>query len=89
MARNVAQQHGKQIRRFTTLVCDLVPLPEHYRVEPSRDDPLYYFRPWKTMLVRTVVEGGRSFYIKGKHSETIPELWRAINAVEAKIGTCC
>jgi len=30
------------------------------------------------MLVRTVADGGQSYYINGKHENTIPELWTAI-----------
>ena len=78
MARNRARQKNKTISHFTTLVCDLASLPENYREEPSRDNPLYYFRPWKTMLIRTVAEGGESFYVQGDHAQTIPELWSAL-----------
>jgi len=80
MVRNVAGQEGRTITRFSTLVCDLRPLPADYRCEPSRKAPDYYFRPWKTMLVRTVADGGDSFYYQGPHSETIPQLWTAIVA---------
>ena len=79
MARNVARQEGKQIRKFTTLVCDLYPIPEPHDIEPSKDNPAYYFRPWKTLLVRTVADGGKSSYVQGHHSETIPALWTAIH----------
>jgi hypothetical protein len=82
MARNVAHQRGKYIKHFTTLVCDLHELPDNFDIEPDKDNPAYYFRPWKTMLVRTVADGGKSFYIKGKHSDTIPALWTAINEEE-------
>ncbi len=82
MARNVAHQEGRAIKHFTTLVCDLHDLPEDFRNEPSKDSAAYYFRPWKTMLVRTVADGGKSFYVKGKHRDTIPALWAAINEEE-------
>ena len=82
MARNVAHQQGKTIKRFTTLVCDLHDLPEDFSVEPDKNDPAYYFRPWKTMLVRTVADGGESFYVQGRHLETIPALWMTINEEE-------
>jgi len=82
MARNVARQEGKHIKDFTTLVCDLQELPENFNISPSKNNPSYYFRPWKTMLVRTVTDGGRSFYVRGKHSETVPALWSAINKGE-------
>ncbi len=84
MARNRALQEGKNIRHFTTLVCDLHDLPEDISAEPGKDSPAYYFRPWKTMLVRTVADGGESFYVRGRHSETIPALWGALNRSEDK-----
>ncbi|MCP5003855.1 MAG: hypothetical protein GY941_07875, partial [Planctomycetes bacterium] len=83
MARNIAHREDRVINHFTTLVCDLLDLPGDFNKEPSRNNPAYYFRPWKTMLVRTVADGGESYYIKGKHSETIPALWSAINKEEA------
>ncbi len=77
MARNVARQEGKDVSDFTTAVFDLVPLPENYRDgPPPKDDPLYYFRPWKTLLCRTVSGGGRSFYFCGDHRDTVPALWQ-------------
>lgn len=87
MARNVAYQRGEYIKHFTTLVCDLQELPDDFSKEPPKDSPAYYFRPWKTMLVRTVADGGKSFYIKGKHSDTIPALWAAINEEEKLFKT--
>jgi len=78
MVRNSARQKGDKICHFTTLVCDLAELPDSYRVEASRSDAGYYFRPWKTMLVRTVADGGESYYIRGNHVETIPQLWLAV-----------
>ena len=87
MARNVAIQEGRVIKHFTTLVCDLLTLPKEIREEASKADELYYFRPWKTMLARTVADGGESFYVKGRHAETIPALWAAINNEEKKQQT--
>ncbi len=82
MVRNVAHQEGRFIKHFSTLVCDLHDLPNDFRSEPPKDSPAYYFRPWKTMLVRTVADGGKSYYVKGRHSDTVPALWSAINEVE-------
>lgn len=81
MARNVARQEGKTIHDFTTLVCDLYDLPPTYATEPPQSTTWYYFRPWKTMLVRTVAEGGESHYVKGRHEQTIPALWKAITDI--------
>ena len=82
MARNAAAQQGRSIKRFTTLVCDLHELPDDFNKEPDKGSAGYYFRPWKTMLVRTVADGGESFYVCGRHSDTIPALWGAINKKE-------
>ena len=60
MVRNVAGQRGEKIRDFVTLVCDLHALPEEVQIEPERGTEKYFFRPWKTMLVRTVADGGKA-----------------------------
>ncbi len=82
MARNAAHSRGKSIRHFTTLVCDIQRIEGDLKKEPSKDDPAYYFRPLKTMLIRTVADGGESFYVCGKHEDTIPALWNCINEME-------
>lgn len=74
MARNVAHQEDRVIRHFTTAVFDLVPLEANYREQARKSDPRYYYRPWKTILVRTVADGGESFYIQGDHRLTVPHL---------------
>lgn len=86
MARNVANQQRKEIRHFTSVVCDIMDISVDFKKGPMRDEPGYYFRPWKTMLVRTVGDGGESFYIKGVHADTIPSLWSGINDLEVSYG---
>lgn len=81
MARNVAKKKGKTIAGFDTLVCDLTPLPASTDKEANKISPEYYFRPWKTMLVRTLSHGGKSHYVQGDHRATIPALWTAINEI--------
>jgi hypothetical protein len=76
MARNVAHQEGRQIRQFTTAVFDLLSLDDDTRAEAPKSDPRYYYRPWKTILVRTVADGGESFYVQGEHRVTLPHLRR-------------
>ncbi|HLB73319.1 MAG TPA: hypothetical protein VJJ98_04830 [Sedimentisphaerales bacterium] len=87
MARNKARKAGRSITHFTSLVCDLRDLGRNFRAEASKDDQAYYFRPWKTMLVRTVADGGESFYVREKHSQTIPGLWNSINGLETRSGS--
>lgn len=83
MARNVAGQEGRSIRRFATAVFDLVPIHGDARHELPKSDPGYYFRPHKTILVRTVADGGESFYFCGPHRATFPALRRLAVAAEA------
>lgn len=78
MARNVAHQDGREIRHFATCVFDMVPIQGDFRKELPKTDPGYYFRPHKTLLVRTVADGGESFYFSGPHRATFPALRRAI-----------
>jgi hypothetical protein len=78
MARNVARQEGRSICHFTTAVFDLVPIGGDYHKELPKTDPGYYFRPHKTILVRTVADGGESYYICGDHRLAIPGLRQAI-----------
>jgi hypothetical protein len=77
MARNVAHQEGRTIRRFTTAVFDLIPIGGDPRKQALKTDPQYYYRPWKTILVRTVADGGESFYVQGDHRATVPALRNA------------
>jgi hypothetical protein len=79
MARNVASQRGQLINDFTTAVFDLVELPADFRNgPPAKTHPQYYYRPWKTILVRTVADGGRSYYFSGDLSSSIPTLWNRV-----------
>jgi len=78
MARNVAGQAGRQITRFTSAVFDLIEIPGDVHTEAPKDSPLYYYRPYKTVLVRTVADGGRSYYIRGDHRATLPALHKLL-----------
>jgi len=78
MARNVAHQKGKKINRFTTAVFDLIDIGPDISTEAPKDSPAYYFRPYKTMLVRTVAGEGKSYYIRGNHVDTLPALYKEI-----------
>ena len=79
MARNVARQEDSSIADFTTAVFDLIDLPETWRSgPPSKEHPRYYYRPWKTLLSRTVAGGGQSYYFCGDHRRTVPTLWSSL-----------
>jgi hypothetical protein len=87
MARNVAHQEGRVIKHLTTGVFDLVPLDDDYRKQAPKTDPRYYYRPWKTILVRTVADGGASYYVQGDHAVTVPHLYHAALRAESGWGT--
>jgi hypothetical protein len=86
MARNVAHQEGRSIRHFTTAVFDLLDLGPDVEHEAPKTDPRYYFRPYKTVLVRTVADGGESFYIQGDHRATFTHLYRRVVGLLASEG---
>jgi len=78
MARNVARQRGETIDLFTTAVFDLTDLGSDIHHEAPKDQAAYYFRPYKTLLVRTVAEGGESFYVRGMYRQTFAALYQEI-----------
>jgi len=84
MARNVAHQRNEHIAHFTTAVFDMVSLPDDLSTEASKSDPAYYYRPFKTILVRTVRDGGKSYYIQGDHRATLPKLWHTLCHLTSK-----
>jgi hypothetical protein len=78
MARNVAFQEGRPLNHFCTAVFDLQDLGEDWHHEAPKSDARYYFRPFKTILVRTVQDGGESFYVCAEHQRTMPVLYHHI-----------
>jgi len=77
MARNIASQRGEQIRHFTTANFDLIDFTD-FQDEGSPTDAHYYHRPKKTILIRTVKDGGEGYHISGDFSVTVPQLYRLI-----------
>jgi len=56
-------------------------MPDNFRDgPPDKDHPLYYYRPWKTILCRTIADGGKSYYFQSDHIQTIPTLWHELVA---------
>jgi len=80
MVRNVARRTGESIAHFTTAVFDIIALPEDITKEASKTEAAYYYRPWKTILIRTVADGGESFYVQGDHRVTVPNLWKLVTS---------
>lgn len=85
MARNVAHQRNERIAKFTTAVFDLLPLEgSDFHATPPKSDPRYFYRPWKTILARTVADGGESFYVQGEHRQTVSALYRRLIELDGK-----
>ncbi len=83
MVRNVAHQRGEKINHFTSAVFDLISIENPHTVAPKTES-IYYYRPYKTILVRTVQDGGESFYIQGDHRSTISTLYHYLLKQEGK-----
>jgi len=80
MARNAVAPEGKRIAGFTTAVFDLADLGDDLKKEASKTDARYYFRPWKTILIRTIADGGESFYVHGDHRATLLNLYGLVTS---------
>ncbi len=78
MVRNVASRQGREICHFTSAVFDLMQLKRDIHTEAPKNTPEYYYRPYKTVLVRTVKDGGTSHYIQGDHLATMPALHKLL-----------
>ncbi|MGN0989320.1 MAG: hypothetical protein ACI4N6_03310, partial [Eubacteriales bacterium] len=81
MARNAAAQQGKTIGSITAAAFDLIDIDKSegfVTPEKPASDPRYYYRPWRNVLVKNAAEGGTSFYIKGEHKKTVPNLAREV-----------
>ncbi|MFB3902551.1 MAG: hypothetical protein ACE15E_03800 [Acidobacteriota bacterium] len=87
MARNAARQQGRQIAHFTTAVFDIFPVDADPSSEPGKEDYRYYYRPLKTILIRTVRDGGTSFYIRGDHRRTMPTLYSWLKELSCGTAT--
>jgi len=81
MVRNVAHQEGRTVTQFTTAVFDLHDLGPDVAHEPPKSEGRYYFRPLKTILVRTVADGGESHYIRGEYDKTFAAFYHRVIAL--------
>jgi len=79
MARNVAHQRNEKIRNFLTANFDLIDFSD-FRDEGNPKEAHYYHRPKKTILVRTVKDGGESYHISGDFDRTVPKLYSLLVA---------
>jgi len=76
-ALSIARNLGFEVERFTTANFDLKPITDYRRLR-SNDDPDYYYRPLKNIVIRPPSMGGKGFHITGDHVVVIPNLHHMI-----------
>ena len=72
MVRNALLNEGKKICSFITANFDFI--DSDLTCEGKPDEASYYYRPRKTILFRSVKDGGKSYSIAGDFRKTIPNL---------------
>ncbi|MEM2915049.1 MAG: SIS domain-containing protein, partial [Candidatus Bathyarchaeia archaeon] len=76
-ALSISRNLGFKVEKFTTANFDLKPIND-YRQPKNKDDPDYYYRPLKNIVIRPPSMGGKGFHITGDHAVTIPNLYHLI-----------
>ena len=72
-ALSIVRNLGHHVDELTTANFDLVPL-EYAHLPLGDDQPEYYYRPRKNIIIRPVSLGGQGYHIVGDHRATIPNL---------------
>lgn len=72
-ALSIARNLGFKVEKFTTANFDLKPITDYGRPR-RKDEPDYYYRPLKNIVLRPPSMGGKGFHITGDHAVTIPNL---------------
>ena len=85
-ALSIARNLGFKVEKFTTANFDLKPIVDYTRPR-SKDDPDYYYRPLKNIVIRPTSMGGKGFHITGDHIVTIPNLHHMILQRLEETGT--
>ncbi|MBE0684650.1 MAG: SIS domain-containing protein [Anaerolineaceae bacterium] len=75
---SIARNLGYPLKKITTANFDLVPLSGDYRQPVDKENPEYYYRPKKNIVIRPTSLGGRGYHITGDHRQTIPNIYRLI-----------
>lgn len=80
-ALSIARNLGYPTQHITTANFDLKDLG-NYRCKIGYEDPNYYYRPRKNIVNRPTQNGGRGWHFVMDHKESIPNLLRAVAAME-------
>jgi len=81
-ALSISRNLGYKTFDITTANFDLIDLGD-YRKKAGYDDPHYYYRPRKNIVLRPVSRGGVGWHFVGNHLETIPNLYRKLTEEKA------
>jgi phosphoheptose isomerase len=76
-ALTIVRNLGYSAANITTANFDLLPLGD-FRRPMDYDEPLYYYRPRKNIVLRPASLGGQGYHITGNHKVTIPNLYHQI-----------
>jgi hypothetical protein len=76
-ALSISRNLGYQTFDITTANFDLIDLGD-YKAKAGYDDPHYYYRPRKNIVLRPVSRGGMGWHFVGNHLETIPNLYEKL-----------
>ncbi len=76
-ALSISRNLGYQTYSITTANFDLIDLGD-YKQKAGYDDPHYYYRPRKNIVLRPVSRGGIGWHFVGNHLETIPNLYTKV-----------
>jgi len=76
-ALSISRNLGFKVERFITANFDLKPIDDFQRPRKA-DEPDYYYRPLKNIVIRPPSMGGKGFHITGDHVVTIPNLHHLI-----------
>ncbi len=83
-ALSIVRNLGYKVDAFTTANFDLIPLEPDYRRPSSDDQPTYYYRPKKNIVIRPTSKGGRGYHIVGDHAVTVPTLCHLVRQRQAE-----
>jgi len=78
-ALTVARNLGHTVADITTANFDMIPIGDV--AQPvGYEDPIYYYRPRKNIVIRPASLGGRGYHVTGNHLKTIPNLYHRVVA---------
>jgi phosphoheptose isomerase len=75
----IARNLGHTVSDIVTGNFDLFPLQDAH-AQVSKENPVYYYRPRKNIVIRPPSLGGQGYHIIGDHRLTIPNLHHAVVA---------